>query len=277
VGDNLLVGDDLDDTKGPNAGAAHLLDGSTGELLRTFYPPVLGRGHGFGIGVAALGNNVLIAEKSFRPSRAEGGMVYLFDGVTGELLRTFQNPQPVVDDGFGQSVATVGGNVLVGAAHAHANGLNVGAAYLFDASSGKLLHTFLNPTPGWDDLFGLTVAALGGNVVVSAPLDDTAGIDGGAVYLFEGGTSADFQAREPSSVAVTGTPTTRLYVRTDPAGAKVVLDGQPMGTSPGLFFAPPGQCKVTVELKGYEPQSQQAKVVEGQITRVEMQLKRTAR
>ncbi|MFH1922891.1 MAG: PEGA domain-containing protein [Planctomycetota bacterium] len=275
VGDNLLVGDDLDDTKGPGAGAAHLLDGSTGELLRTFYNPLPGRGHGFAKAVAALGSNILVAEKSFKPSRAEGGSVYLFDGVTGELLRTFQNPNPVVDDGFGLSVAAVGDNVLIGANHAHANGLNVGAAYLFDGSNGKLLHTFLNPTPGWNDQFGVTVAALGENIVISAPLDDTAGIDAGAIYLFEGGASADFQALELPPVSESKTTTTRLYVRTTPPGARVLLDGQPIGKSPGLFFAPSGDHKITFELPGYAPQSQPVTVLDGQITRLDAQLKRS--
>jgi len=275
VGENLIVGDYRDDTKGPNAGAAYLFDGGTGELLHTFYNPEPGRKNGFAFAVAALSNNVLVVDKSFHPTHAHGGVVYLFDGVTGELMRTFCNPAPAIEDGFGQSVAAVGGNVLVSANHANANGFNVGAAYLFDGSSGKPLHTFLNPTPAWDDHFGLTVAALGNNLVITAPFDDTAGIDGGAVYLFEGGSSAEFKAHEPP-VTKAETPTTRLYVRTSPPGAKVHLDGQPIGTSPGLFFAPPGDCSVTVELKGYEPHSQPVKVISGQITRVEVQLERTA-
>lgn len=273
MGHNLLVGDDLDDTKGPNAGAVHLLDGSTGELLRTFYNPVLGRGHGFGKAVATLGNNVLIGDRNHKPSRAEGGSVLLFDGVTGEPLRTFQNPNPVVDDGFGRAVAVVGGNVLVGANHAHASGLNVGAAYLFDGSNGKLLHRFLNPTPGWNDNFGVRVAALGNNILITAPLDDTAGIDAGAVYLFEGGTAKEFAARGPS-VSKIKTATTRLYVRTTPPGAKVSLDGQTIGVSPKLLIVPPGDHEVKLEAAGHEPQSRRVKVIDGQITRLEVALKR---
>jgi hypothetical protein len=110
-----------------------------------------------------------------------------------------------------------------------------------------------------------------------APPDKPGASEAVTVYLFEGGTSANFQAREPSSVATAKTPTTRLNVRTDPSGAGVLLNGQPIGISPGLFFAPSGDCTLNVELEGYKPQSQQVKVLEGQITRVEIQLKRTAR
>lgn len=275
IGENLLVADYNDDTNGPGAGAAYLFDGSTAQLLQTFQNPQPGRKNGFGVAAAALGDNALIGDKSFRPSRADGGVVYLFDCVTGEVLRTFQNPAPAVDDGFGQSIAVVDGNVLIGANHANANGFNVGAAYLFDGSTGKLVHTFLNPTPAWSDYFGMTMTTLGKNLVITSPFDDTAGIDGGAAYVFEGGTSADFQDREAPPVAKSNAPTTRLYVRTTPPGAKVFLDGQSIGISPGLFFAPPGDRKITLELPGHDPQSQSVQVVDGKITRIEAQLKKS--
>jgi hypothetical protein len=274
VGDNLLVADETDDSKGPNAGAAYLFDGSTGQLLQTFYNPQPGRRNGFGVAAAALGDNLLIADKSFQPSRADGGIVYLFDSVTGEVLRTFQNPAPAVDDGFGQSIAAVDGNVLVGANHANANGFNVGAAYLFDGSTGKLLHTFLNPTPAWNDHFGFSMTTLGKNLVIASPFDDTAGIDGGAVYLFEGGSSAEFEEREPTGVTKAQTPTTRLYIRTTPPGAKVLVDGQPIGISPGLFFVLPGQHQITLERSGHQTYSKRLEAPEGEITRLTAELER---
>jgi hypothetical protein len=62
----------------------------------------------------------------------------------GDLLRTFLNPTPDVDDYFGYSVGAVGNNVLVGAWQDNAGATNAGAAYLFDgipepASAGFLL------------------------------------------------------------------------------------------------------------------------------------------
>ena len=276
VGDNLLVGETKDDTKGPNAGAAYLFDGATGQLLQTFYNPEPGRKNGFGFAVAALGNNVLIVDKSFQPTRADGGVVYLFDSVTGELLQTFHNPAPAIDDGFGHSIAAVAGNVLVSANHANLNGFNAGAAFLFDGSTGELLHTFFNPTPAWNDHFALTVATLGNNIVIAAPFDDVAGIDAGAVYLFEGGSSAEFKTSGPP-VTMTKTSTTRLYVRTTPPGARVLLDRRPIGISNGLFTVPPGDHKITLEMAGYETQTLPVKVAESQITRLQAQLKRSSR
>ena len=273
VGGNLLVGETKDSIKGPNAGAAYLFDGMTGTLLQTFYNPEPGRRNGFGHAVAALGKNALIVDKSFKPTRADGGVVYLFDTSTGDLLRRFCNPAPAIDDGFGQSVMATGDNVLVGANHATANGFNVGAAYLFDGKTGKLLHTFLNPTPAWNDHFGLTVATAGNNIVITAPFDDMAGLDAGAVYLFEGGTSREFETRAPS-VNKSQTATTRLYVRTTPPGARVSLDGQPIGVSPGLLIARPGDHQVTLEAAGYKSLIRRVNVLAGQIKRVEATLER---
>ena len=61
VGDNVLVGAHMDDTGATNGGAAFLFDGSTGGLLQTFSNPTPAAWDCFGIAVAALGENVLIA------------------------------------------------------------------------------------------------------------------------------------------------------------------------------------------------------------------------
>jgi hypothetical protein len=275
VGEDVLVGVVRDDTKGPNTGAAYLFDGSTGKVLQTFHSPEPGRKRGFGFAVAALEDNVLVCGAHFTP-RADGGLVYLFDSVTGDVLRTFHNPAPAVCDGFGISVAVVEGNVLVGAHRANVNGLGVGAAYLFEGSTGKLLHTFANPTPAWEDWFGCRTMGLGRNILITAPLDDTGGTNAGAVYLFEGGSSSEFAAGE-ATIMKSKTPTTRLYVRTTPPGASVFVDKQFKGTSDGLFTVASGEHEVTLELPGHKTQTLHVKVAESQITRVQAQLSRKPR
>ena len=56
------------------------------------------------------------------------------------------------------------------------------------------------------------------------------------------------------------TPTTHLYVRTSPAGAKVLLDGKPLGTSPGVFAIEPGVRRIVIDLDGYEPDDKEITV-----------------
>ena len=68
---------------------------------------------------------------------------------------------------------------------------------------------------------------------------------------------------------------TRIYVRTTPPGASVVLDGKELGTSDGLFLVPPGVRKITLEMEGYDPESKAVEVKEGWITRVEVRMERS--
>jgi hypothetical protein len=195
LGNNILVGAYHDNGGVADSGAAYLFNGTTGQLLQTFTSPRPAAGDMFGISVKALGNNVLVACCNDDTGATDAGAVYLFDGATGHLLRTFANPAPAVGDRFGICVAAVGNNVLVGADLDDAGAVDSGAAYLFDGATGNLLQTYLNPTPSAGDWFGVTVAALGSDVLVGSQYDRSGSSDVGAVYLFQG-------VPEPASLAL---------------------------------------------------------------------------
>ena len=137
-------------------------------------------------GVAGLGNDILVAANNDNTVATKAGAVYLFDGVTGELLRTFTDPTPEDDAGFSR-VASLGDKVLVGATKDDSAGPDAGAVFMFDSSTGELLHTFLNPTPASGDRFGNGIAALGNNVIVGANGDEG---EAGAAYLFDADPSS---------------------------------------------------------------------------------------
>ena len=67
---------------------------------------------------------------------------------------------------------------------------------------------------------------------------------------------------------------TRLYVRTAPPGAKVTLEGKPLGRSDAIFSVTPGTQSVLVELDGYLPEERRVEIRAEEVTRVELQLKR---
>jgi hypothetical protein len=136
---------------------------------------------GFGSAVASYGDDVLIGDPS-------ASKVYLYDGDTGALLRTFTSPQ--VDDSFGYSVATVGTNVLVGAPYDDTGGTEWGAAYLFDGATGALLRTIVNPGPSLYGHFGSSVAGSGVDLLIGG-----SGFYGGAktAYLYDGSTGSVLQ------------------------------------------------------------------------------------
>ncbi len=190
LGSNVLVGAARDNAGATDAGAAYLFDANTGALLRTFLNPTPAADDRFGISVASVGGKVLVGAYRDDTGATDAGAAYLFDADTGALLSTFLNPTPAAGDEFSLSVAAVAVNVLVGAYRDDTGATDAGAAYLFDAGTGALLRTFLNPSPAADEWFGFSVAALGGNVLVGTARDDTGATDAGAAYLFDGASGA---------------------------------------------------------------------------------------
>ena len=107
-------------------------------------------------------------------------------------IQTYNNPNAYgtsADDYFGISVAISGNRVVVGAyAEDDAGGYYSGKAYIFDATTGSLLHTLNNPnaySTAEADYFGQSVAISGNRVVVGAHGEDGAsGTDSGKAYIY---------------------------------------------------------------------------------------------
>lgn len=104
------------------------------------------------------------------------------------LQRTFINDTPGMTDAFGSSVAISGNNILVGTGLDDTGAADAGSAFLFDAATGDLLHTFNNPTPEESDYFGFSVAISGNDVLVGANRDDSSAPSAGIAYLFDAAT-----------------------------------------------------------------------------------------
>jgi len=184
-GSTVVVGAYGDDTGMTDAGAAYVFDAVSGSLLRTLSNPTPGFGDCFGYSVAVSGNVVVVGAYNDDVSATDAGVAYVFDVASGNLLQTLKNPTPVYGDLFGYSVAVSGNAVVVGAYSDDTGAPNSGAAYVFDAASGSLLRTLSNPTPAFDDDFGISVAVSGSTVVVGADGDDTGAADTGAAYVFD--------------------------------------------------------------------------------------------
>jgi hypothetical protein len=85
-------------------------------------------------------------------------------------------------------VAISGSTVVVGAPYDDTGATNAGTGYVFDATTGTLLSTLVNPTPAASDSFGSSVAIWDNAVVVGAYADDTGETDAGAAYVFDATT-----------------------------------------------------------------------------------------
>ena len=164
-------------------GAAYLFSANA-ELITVFTNPTPLLDASFGYSVAAVGEDrVLVGELQDSGPDKGIGAAYLFS-TNGALLTTFTNPNPLVSQFFGVSVAALNSNlVVIGSPMDFTDEAIGGAAYLFN-TSGALLTKVTNP--GIDfDFFGLSVAAIGNHhIPIGAPSDNTSRNAGGAAYLF---------------------------------------------------------------------------------------------
>ncbi|MBW2256674.1 MAG: hypothetical protein JRI25_19045 [Deltaproteobacteria bacterium] len=217
AGDDILVG-------GWNSDEAYLFDGSTGALLATYENPVPDITSGFGETLAASGDLVLIGADGYDEVGAEGvgiaylfnldagdlfgrsvsflagkaligepgddtlgdaaGAAHLFDLETGEVQTLLSDAPDPAGDAFGSSIAVSGTRALIGARWDDRIGpAEHGAVLVFDAT-GVLVDVLTPPTPEDWGLFGRAVAGLGGDALVGAPYEDSAGVNTGAAYRF---------------------------------------------------------------------------------------------
>ena len=181
-----------------NTGFAYLYSGTTFQPLLAFDNPTPNPGDEFGFAVLALGQKIVIGAPFDSTAGNQTGAVYVFDGVTGALLRTIVNPDATGSKHFGWSLGAVDTNtILVGAPKDNTGLTGGGVVYMCNATTGAVIKVFVNPTPSADDEFGYAVDVVGTTVLIGAPGHDVpetedaaALLDAGAAYLFDSTTGA---------------------------------------------------------------------------------------
>ena len=181
-GSNVVVGEPLADTLGFNTDSGQVFQFDTsGNLLRTIFSPTPQAGDFFGGDVAISGNKILVGA-----SHSVGNGEALLYDTSGNFLRTYISPNPGAGSQFGGAVDIDGNNVLIGDFGDFSNSGD-GKVFLFD-TSGNLLQTYINPTPGptpIDDNYGIAVAIDGTNVIIGASNEDI-GVDAvGRAYHYD--------------------------------------------------------------------------------------------
>jgi hypothetical protein len=191
-----------DDAGGTSSGKAYIFNVTTGTLVHTLDNP---NAYGtpandqFGTSVAISGNYAIVgAWKEADAGGYESGKAYIFNVTTGALVHTLDNPNAYGtsgDDWFGYSVAISGNYAIVGAyLEDDAGGNSSGKAYIFNVTTGTLVHTLNNPnaySTSANDRFGNSVAIDGNYAIVGAYLeDDAGGNSSGKAYIFNVTTGA---------------------------------------------------------------------------------------
>jgi hypothetical protein len=198
-----------EDLNGYNSGKAYIFNTTTGALVHTLdNPNAYGTTSGdlFGSEVGISGNYAIVGAKYEDKADAgdgggvgtQSGKAYIFNVTTGALLHTLDNPNAYAfsaGDNFGQSVEIDGNYAIVGAsAEDDAGGTQSGKAYIFNVTTGALVHTLDNPNDygtSAGDLFGYAVDVSGNYAIVSAKGEDDAGVNSaGRAYIFNVTTGA---------------------------------------------------------------------------------------
>ena len=197
-GNYAIVGAWLeDDASGTESGKAYIYNATTGTLLHTLDNPNpynTSAGDNFGWLVAIDGNYAIVSAPYERDAGGSGsGKAYIYNVTTGVLVHTLNNPNPYgtsAYDLFGQSVSISGNYAIVGAAYEDESGVsNTGKAYIYNVTTGVLVHTLNNPNPNGptgESSFGYSVAISGNYAIVGAPYErDAGGTQSGKAYIFD--------------------------------------------------------------------------------------------
>ena len=177
-------------------GAVYVFDATTGSLLYTIKnpetnpyvsesgSPVQYLSASFGSSIAFVGNNIIVAA----PGKTGVGAVYVFDGITGNLLKTISDPVPKEWDGFGNSIHSFKEKIIVGVPYREVDNFeNAGAVSVFDVTTGYEVLTINNPEPSSLGIFGSSIGTLGDKIIVGSPRKPFDGKENsGAVYIFDG-------------------------------------------------------------------------------------------
>ncbi len=194
-GSRIAVGLPDDDQIGFNAGTVAIFDMSSATpgtpvlKIDTITPDLNSQ---FGFSLSLEGSRLVAGSPlSFLPSNSRAGQAYVFDlaSATPKVpVFTIPNPTGVAEERFGDTVASSGSLIVVGAPTGDTGANNAGSAYVFDLSSATPtvpLHTLNNPTPANSDEFGKALAISGNIVVVGAPYDNTGAGDAGSAYVYD--------------------------------------------------------------------------------------------
>lgn len=172
-----------------------------GDQLFQLQPTDGASGDDFGYTIAVDDGLVAVGAPGDDLNGADSGSAYLFDAATGTQLLQLVPRDGGAGDAFGFAIAIDGPLVVVGARLNDENGVDAGAAYVFDASTGTQIAKILATDGVAGDEFGSAVAIDGGIIAVGAKRDDDAGVDSGSVYLFDATTGDQLEKLVPNDAA----------------------------------------------------------------------------
>ena len=190
-GSTAIVGACGDDDMGYESGSAYIFKDTGSGWTRV---AKLAASDGaamddFGWSVSISGGIAIVGARFDDDRGSDAGAAYIFQdtGSGWAEVAKFTASDGAADNLFGSSGSISGGTVIVGTCMGYAEGMNAGAAYIFeDTGSGWAQVAKLTAGDGAkQDYFGSSVSISGGTVIVGAGCDDNRGSNSGSAYVFK--------------------------------------------------------------------------------------------
>jgi MYXO-CTERM domain-containing protein len=242
-GNSLVVGCPNSDAKGADAGAAYVFvwNGSAYVEQKKLFPTDSKAGDHFGAAVAMDGETAIVGAPEADVFGADSGTAYIFfrGGTLWSQQKKLISPNGAAGDAFGWAVDIEADTAVVGSPLDDTADADAGAAYSFRRTgvawnpSGNLVPQGLAA----DDRFGSSVAMSGTSTLVGALLDDTAGMNAGAAYIFRHNGFSWYQSLElfASDAAIGDAFGFAVAISGQTAVASAYLDDD-VGTSSGSTY-----------------------------------------
>ncbi len=241
--DELVVGANLNDAGGDDAGRAYVFNVVSGERLHTLTGLTAPSEFGWSVNGAGDINrdgqdDIIVGALTSSVGAPAAGSAYVFSGANGELLHSFHGTQP--DELFGWRVVCIGDlngdifeDIAVSAPRFDGPQIDSGRVTVFSGVDGSVLRK-LNGLE-FDELFGFGLTNLGDvdgdlvpDIAVGAAFNGEAGTHAGRVAVISGATGSEITAFTGEAVA-------------DKFGANVARGGDIDGDGvPDLIVGAPG-------------------------------------
>ncbi len=185
-GSRVLVGAASRSVPVNDGGAAYLFDTSTQAEVAVLQPADLANGDDFGQAVALNDMYALVSSDGDATPGIASGAVYVFDPATGSQLMKIVPPDPIDNQLFGDALDLEGNIAVIGAPWDNEVHYDAGAVYVYDLSTGALVHKLLpSLVSSTARSFGSSVAISGNLIAVGHYGDDWNGSGTGSAYVFD--------------------------------------------------------------------------------------------
>jgi len=211
-GDTAIVGAFFDDDAGDRSGSAYIFvrSGSTWTEQAKLTASDAAAGDQFGISVSISGDTAIVGARVDDDAGSSSGSAYVFtrSGTTWTQQAKLTASDAARGDVFGTFVSILGDTAIVGAEGdddaCPSDPCSSGSAYVFVRSGTTWTEQakLTASDAAAFDAFGIRISISGDTAIVSAPLDDDAGVSSGSAYVFvRSGTTWTQQAKLTASDA----------------------------------------------------------------------------